>query len=468
MRLLQAMGARLKLRLVKLLPDGEPERIVDGALRVLERVGVACSHRGFIERLTSYDGVRFEKGKLLFSAELVSSLIDELKGGEPGEEGFSVHAPWCAMALFDHLKGEVREARTEDAVRMTKFCDAMGLKGGPIPVIPSDVPRELLSIVCERICLLNSRGLGGGLPVRRQEEVEVLAEMNLAAGRRYNMVIQFVISPLRFDDEAVDLLLKNLENPDLNLYPAGPIPMAGLSAPLPFPAAIVQSLAESLACYLSVRLLSEGRLRPFELRVEPFDMRYMTLVYGSPEWCIFNAVAREVYEHITGRPNRWGSFRSASKRPDQQAAAERTASVILQAIMGARRFGAVGQLSVDEVFSPQQALIDREILAYVSRLMEGLELGDGGDPLELIAEGARRGGYLDHPSTLKLFRRMYWDPELFKHWSLKQWLESGSPSLEEITAEQVERMIAEHRFELEPGAREEIDRIFEKAVQILS
>lgn len=467
MRLLQAMGARLKLRLVKLLPDEELERIVSGALETLERVGVACSHPGLIDGLTSFKGVRFEKGRLFFSADLARELIDELRDGEPEGEEFSMHAPWCAMAFFDHLKGEAREARTEDAVRMTKFCDAMGLEGGPIPVIPSDVPRELLSVVCERICLLNSRGLGGGLPVRCQEEVEALVEMNLAAGRRYNMVIQFVVSPLRFDDEAVDLLLKNLDNPDLNLYPAGPIPMAGMSAPLPFPAAIVQSLAENLACYLSVRLLSEGKLRPFELRVEPFDMRYMTLVYGSPEWCLFNAVAREVYEHITGRPNRWGSFRSTSKRPDQQAAVERTASVILQAMMGARRFGAVGQLSVDEVFSPQQALIDREILAYASRLMDGLEF-DEGDPVGLIAEGVSHGGYLDHPSTVELFRGMYWDPELFKHWSLKQWLESGSPSVDEITAERVERMIAEHRFELEPGVREEIDRIFERAVQILS
>jgi trimethylamine:corrinoid methyltransferase-like protein len=81
------------------------------------------------------------------------------------------------------------------------------------------------------------------------------------------------------------------------------------------------------------------------------------------------------------------------KRPDAQAACKRTASALWQALLGVRHFG-VGQLSIDEVFSPQQAVLDREILAYVERIVEGLDLeSETVDTVTLIREGPTYGDF---------------------------------------------------------------------------
>lgn len=135
-----------------------------------------------------------------------------------------------------------------------------------------------------------------------------------------------------------------LDHPHVDVSLSGFIPMAGATCPLDPRSALVQSLAEELALNVvrSSLGLSGGRL---SLRVDPFDMQYAAIVFGSPEWCVYRALVMQVREYVTGRPAREGMFRSVAKRPNAQAACERTASVLWQALLGARHFGAVGQLS---------------------------------------------------------------------------------------------------------------------------
>jgi trimethylamine:corrinoid methyltransferase-like protein len=122
-------------------------------------------------------------------------------------------------------------------------------------------------------------------------------------------------------------------------------------------------------------------------------------------------------------------FRSVAKRPNAQAACERTASVFWQALLGARHFGAVGQLSIDEVFSPQQAVLDREILRYVERVIQGLDLQPSVDAIELIREGVQEGYFVGAVDTVGRFRDFYRFPDILRHWSLGRWRAEGEPAI---------------------------------------
>jgi trimethylamine:corrinoid methyltransferase-like protein len=167
--------------------------------------------------------------------------------------------------------------------------------------------------------------------------------------------------------------------------------------------------------------------------------------------------------HLAGRPARGAPFRSVAKQPNAQAALERAASALWQALLGARHFWAVGQLSVDEVFSPQQAVLDREILGYVERVVQGLELGPEVDALALIREGVAEGQFLSTDDTLSRYRGFYRFPDLFRHWGLQRWRAEGAPSILGEAWARAQAEIASSTYRLEEDRAREVERIAARA-----
>jgi trimethylamine--corrinoid protein Co-methyltransferase len=157
-------------------------------------------------------------------------------------------------------------------------------------------------------------------------------------------------------------------------------------------------------------------------------------------------------------------FRSVAKRPNVQAGCERTASALWQALLGARHFGAVGQLSVDEVFSPQQAVLDKEILAYVERTIEGLELDrEAVDTVALIGDGVREGSFVGVADTVSRYRAFGTFPDLFRHWNLGRWRAEGELALLAEAWERARQEIASSTFRLDEGQAKQVDKVYQRA-----
>lgn len=448
------------------LSSSELERILDDALWVLEHVGVECAHRAVAARLAEATGATCIGGRVRLPAANVRDRLERNRSLREvpceGEISFTLGGCWAGLNYCDPETGEVRPASSDEAAQMTRLWDARGLSG-VVPLVPGDVPQELVSLFAERLALINSRHLGGLLPVRDPEEVRFLIDMNLAAGRRYHLLEQVGISPLRFNSGGLEMALQFLDDPEVDVSLAGSIPIAGVTCPLDPKGALVQSVAEALAHDMLCSALGV-RGGGIGLRIEPFDFRYSTIVLGSPEWCLYRVLVVQMTGHLTGSCPRGGMFRSTAKRPDAQAACERTASVLWQALLGARHFGAVGQLSVDEVFSPQQAVLDREILSYVERLIKGLDLEVAAeDPVSLIQEGVREASFVSLADTSSRFREFYWFPELFHHWNVGRWRVEGEPSVLREAWARAKEEIAESTFQLQEDQKKAIERIFEKA-----
>ena len=441
------------------------ERILEDALRVLDQIGVACAHPATVRRLLERGGVDYRGGRLHFAVNPTRAQVLSQRHSEPpapDERRLAMGGSWACLQYCDPRTGAVRPGTTAEAIAMARLWEARGYGGVP-PLQPGDVSPRLVTLACERIGLLHSRALGGAMTVTDPREVRYLIDMNLAAGRRYALMEQVSISPLRFDDLGLDTATQFLGNPDVTVHIAGAIPMAGTTCPLDPYSAVVQSVAEAIA---HDRLCQALGLGPggLDLRVEPFDFQYAFIVFGSPEWCLYRLLVLQMQAFLTGRPARGGTFRSVAKRPDAQAACERTASVLWQALLGVRHFGAVGQLSVDEVFSPQQAVIDQAILGYVQRLMRGCEVEPAGvDPLALIAQGVAEGGFVGVDDTVGRFRALYDFPDLFRHWSLGRWSAEGQPNLGEEAWRRAQAEIDGCTFTLPEEQAREVNRLYEKA-----
>jgi trimethylamine:corrinoid methyltransferase-like protein len=344
---------------------------------------------------------------------------------------------------------------------MARLWDARGLSG-VVPLMPGDVPPGLVTLAAERIALTHSRSLGGYLPVRDAEEARYLVDMNLAAGRRYHLMEQIGISPLRLNDLALERALTFLDRSDVVVHISGFIPIAGVTCPLDPRSAIVQATAETLALDVICSALGAPGAG-LSVRVEPFDFQYTSIVFGSAEWCLYASLALQMTGYLTGQAVRGGRFRTVAKRPDAQAACERTASALWQALLGVRHYGGVGQLSVDEVFSPQQAVLDAEILGYVERVIRGLERKPELDAVALIREGVGEGSYIGLADTVARFRAFYHTPAIYRHWNVQRWRAEGAPSVLGQAWDRAKVEIAGSTYHLDEDRERAVARIYDRA-----
>jgi trimethylamine:corrinoid methyltransferase-like protein len=455
-------------RLSRPWSEADLERLLEQALEVLAQTGIRAEHPTLRERLGDWGGVRFQGERILFNPEQVRDIWTMQRATNldrpPASDRFTLGGCWAGLTYCDPETLEIRPATKDEVIQMVRLWDARGIHG-VVPVQPGDVPPAMVTLAAERIALIHSRHLGGQLPVMDPEEVRYLIAMNAVAGRTYTLMEEVAISPLRFNDKGFATALAFRDDSDAEVWLTGAIPMAGVTCPLDPRAAVIQATAERLALNVVCELF--GFPASLGVRVEPFDFQYDMIVFGSPEWCLYRTLALQMSEFLSGRPVRGAKFRSTAKHPDAQAACERTASALWQALQGGRHFGGVGQLSVDEVFSPQQAVLDREILAYVARVARGLEPDDALDATALIAEGTHEGNFIATWDTTSHYREVYDFPELFRHWNLNRWRAEGAPALLDEAWAQAQEEIAQADYRLPDDQIAAIDRIYKRATQYM-
>ena len=461
-----------------LLNDKDFSMAYEGGLRILSELGVACVHKEAAERLQEKSGIRLKNGRLLFPKDEMEAYLEK-KGKElrteylaaialPDHDTFRMGGNWNCLNYLDPVTEEQRDCSYEEAVRLARLSEALGAKATPIPVAPGDTDPRLKTLVCEQIALLHTRGLGGWLTATDPEQIRVLTDMYKAAGRRYRLGLEGLITPLNFNPAVFDIYFDWCDDPDVDIGIMGSIPMAGATAPLVFPACLSLSLAEALALDYVFRVLSDGRLTNFDMRLDPFDMKAGNLAFGTPEYCIITEAMCAFREYLFDVKPLRGVFRTNGRTTDAQTQIERTASFMFQASLGMRTFGSVGQMSIDEVYSPVQAILDREILRYGERLYRGI--GEDCfrydlDIVQIVREGVEDGGFMIHDTTLETFRSFYDMERLSSASNLSTWKSMGGRKLEALAWDEAQRVADGHVYNLEDGRRKEVEKLFESHIQ---
>jgi len=314
--------------------------------------------------------------------------------------------------------------------------------------------------------------VGRWMTVHNETELRFAIAMAQAAGRTPpHVMMQITISPLRLNTEYLEIVFRHRAAEHLLAGVAiggGAIPMLGATGPLSAPAAWVQATAEALGAYMTAKLVAPAVSGVCSSNMFPFDMRGGGMVIGSPEGLLARLLAFQINAALFGFAK--GATLGAMGMPlDAQSAAEKMGNILLEALAGARVFYDVGMTPMDDVFCLEQVVFDREIVAWVRRLVEGLAYDD--DPEHLrstLEEGIAAGSYLMHADTVAGHRRFYWQPELFRYDSIGRILtEPGRKSLAERAREIVERDLARHSFELPETTRREVAALYREAEQLL-
>lgn len=456
------------------LTSDDLNKIYQDALGLLETVGVEIDHCGLLSFLSEKSGVKINGKRVYLEPALVEKyrlIIQkenrEYQQNKAGVDSFSMVPSFFCLNVLNMDNKDIRRATLNDLRNAVKLCDYYKMEG-VIPVHPHDVSADLRQIASLKVALENSAGIGGWMPTHtdsyNENEIACIFEMNSIMGRKPPYIaLEIPISPMKIDVAALNIMLRiqkcNKKWLKGLAVGGGAIPMPGVTAPIVVLPALTQGLAEALAAAIIPKLIDDDVSVYCSFGMLPFDMKYMSSVGGSPEALLLRLMARQVQQFALGYIH-GGDFSCMGKMPDAQTAAEKTANILMDALQGANLFSSAGSLSLDEVFSFEQLVIDREILNYVERVKKGIQIENEytGD---IISEGIlNNGSYLDHQSTMN-YRGFFWMPSLFTHSNLGQWRNEGMMNIIDNAGDIARKTLAEHHFTIASDQQHELDKIYE-------
>ncbi|MGN0762282.1 MAG: trimethylamine methyltransferase family protein, partial [Aristaeellaceae bacterium] len=220
------------------------------------------------------------------------------------------------------------------------------------------------------------------------------------------------------------------------------MPALGCNAPLDIESALCLGLAESMGGAVVMERLT-GLPCDFLVQLHPFDFWAVNFVYGTPETQLLSEAAVDFNAALKGVPVsiRRANIHVMAKLPGVQAAAEKSAMITAGVRNGAVRFSGLGTLSLDEIYSPLQLVLDMEMLEQAGRLRDGWpceEPRDAEEMLERIREGMD-AGYMSSDLTLDCLADCVWHSRLFTRYTLAEYQRRDEKEALEKAADLVAR-----------------------------
>jgi len=452
------------------------EQIEEGALRILEETGVNLQDPDVSARIFAKGFKRNAAGRVIIERAVVKAFIKEerdrngnnfRKGPqamEPQEEFTAFVSPY-PLSFHDIATDEIVPFTAERLTWAVKLCDAAasrGLVSSP-PGTPSDVPAPLQPILSYWIAATYSRQGKHPVDARWEESMPYVMDMADALGEPIRNLPIYVFSPLNLSGESFHCVLKYKDR--LKGFSVGSMPAPGSTAPLNLGDAFALSAAENIGPAIIMREIINLPVG-WHVPIFPVDMRSIAMIFGSPENLIFHLLSSEVTAYFKG--TQWypaaNNTHSIAKLPGAQSCVEKSSIMTAGALLGERWFGAIGTLSLEEVFSPEQLVYDLEMMDHVKKMVSPFDVTcDPARAAADTAEGVKAGSFLELDSTAESYKEVYWSPPLFEREYVEAWKKKGGRKLRDRAHEMIRDMVARHEYRLEPHLQKAIDGILEKA-----
>ena len=472
------MPARpLRLTRPALFRAADLEAVEECALRLLEEVGIEVLHPELAERARR-KGLRFSDGRVKLPRAQVQAYIEETRGGrrKPRRRaagrrraGLSLHVSPYPLNVHDPESDDIvpfTAARLTDA---TRLVGALGERGvvPQAPGCPTDVPAPLQVISQYRIAAENLPGGGEPVDAKSLASLPYVMDMAEALGRPIRDLPVYVFSPLKLAGESLTAVMA-LE-PRLESIRVGSMPAAGSTAPVRPGETFALTAAEIIGSAFILRECLAPKVG-WGISAHPFDLRGMAMSFGSPEALLFEMASCEVDAYFHGEA--WwpaaANIHTLAKLPGPQAAAEKESIMSVGALLGADSFYCAGALSLDEVFSPVQLVLDVELKDHAERLARGLDAGCDAEACLADVKAAGAQGFAGLDRTLDRYRDLYWHPHLFERRFLGPWQAAGRPGFGRQAWAVCRDLVARYEYEPPADIRAEIERIYRRAEQELA
>jgi trimethylamine--corrinoid protein Co-methyltransferase len=223
-----------------------------------------------------------------------------------------------------------------------------------------------------------------------------------------------------------------------------PGPVDGGTAPVTPAGSLALANAEVLSGITIAQLRRKGTPVVWGSGSGPLDMRTMVATYSSPEFMLHCMAMAEMAHYYYQKPV-WGfAGCSDSKLPDIQAGIESSLWILWMALSGANLVHDIGYIESGLTASYEMMVICDEIIGFVRRLMNGIEITPETLALDVIDKVGPGGSYLTSPHTKQHFREV-WYPRVLDRHNYSGWMQAGEPTINKTALELAREAIAHHQ-----------------------
>jgi trimethylamine:corrinoid methyltransferase-like protein len=452
-------------------------RMHEAALQILSRTGVRIEHAEILERIRGRTGFRSLGSRVCVAPEKVAAWQEA--GERPaaaasrpsaGTDGYSCRIGDRSRFIVDRDGRTVRAMTRRDVIDGAKFVAALADRGvvGTTWGVPTDCRLAMQPL--EQFMITAQYAPAGGRTTQDCDPLTTrfVREMNRVYGRPSGHEV-YVLSPLTLGGPSVEGFWQLRDG--IDSASVGSMPMMGINAPCDPLATFTLAMAECLGAAAILHELVPHVPMRISPHPEPADMTSGAMAFGTPEWELLDLMHRDVHAFYGGRFDQ-KRLRTTSPVPDARAVMDHTRSAVLGMFGGYRVFGGLGQLSLDEVFSPAMAVLDLEMLRQVRRVRQGAVCGEGLDldalPSvvdEVVGEGML---FAEHETTVCNLRSQYLQPWALSWMSRSRWLAAGSPDAIAEAHAEVDRLIGQYHYDPPRDVLRDLQAIYERAKAALS
>ena len=249
------------------------------------------------------------------------------------------------------------------------------------------------------------------------------------------------ISPLKFPYDGIDLLFETARFSLPVLI--GPMAQVGATAPGTLAGTLAQENAEILAGICATQLIKPGLAVCYGGIPHAFDMRTTQLVFSGPEQALMSVAMTQLGRYYE-LPVYINVGLTDSKVLDAQAGMEAAATLICGALAGADIFGHLGICGVDQGASLVTLMMQHELIGYLERVLQGIEVSDEKLGIEVLQSVGHNGTFLAEEHTVRHFREELWFPQLLDRSYWSNWSEQGALTMHDRCVAQKDRLLREH------------------------
>lgn len=250
-----------------------------------------------------------------------------------------------------------------------------------------------------------------------------------------------VTSPLVHNTESLDKLLFMAEKGLPTTY--NPVVLRGANGPITPAGAAALANAGELAGLVIAQLVNEGA--PIILSggtQDMLDMRTTGDIYAAPE----NRVLCVEMAHYYNMPIFGLGGCSDSQLPDEQALMEIALTLLTETLAGSHLIHDVGYLASGMVNSLESVVMADELINWVNRFMQGIEVSAETLALDVIARAGPTNAFMQDEHTRAHYRED-WYPKLVERRNFEAWSAAGGKTFRQRARERALKLLETHRPE---------------------
>ncbi len=429
---------------IRVLTQDEMEKIHQASITILEEVGMKIDSEKAHDYLKKA-GCKIDENSMVvkFPKKIMQQYVDKMRKDYenpervPGKmsvryshirfrkEKHKIHPDFTASSggfccyIYD-LEGRRRSPNMDDvhrSINMVNKLDSIDYTG--LPVSDQETPYEIRPVKMAAELAKYTTKFGGVETFKKQDipyliEIGTIIKGSMETLKKEPILVGYAEarSPLCFDNNMVEIFIEYIKRgfpQTLDTMPNG-----GATVPVTAAGNLAVGIAETLSAVVLAYAIDENAAVGVDIIPSYFDMQSGLFRYASAERMPLLVARVQMISEYYGCPSGVHGGKTDSCFINVQTGIEKAMSTVFPVLAGAVGIGTVGHLENALTFSPQQLVIDNEVISYMRSTLKPIEINDRTLALDTIRKVGIGGNYLSEMHTAEHFKDEIFFSNLFE------------------------------------------------------